>query len=60
VAVAVEETTVLEEVGALSLKGLTQSAVAFNVPAPGGEVTASPPVEVSAQLPTWNQPWSKF
>ena len=42
VAVAVEETTVLEEIGALALKGLTQPVVAFNVPIPGGEITASP------------------
>ena len=33
---------VLEEISALALKGLTQPVVAFNVPAPGGEVTASP------------------
>jgi adenylate cyclase len=32
VAVAVEETTPLEEVGELSLKGLTQPVVAYNVP----------------------------
>jgi class 3 adenylate cyclase len=32
VAVAVEQTTMLEEVGALSLKGLTQPVVAYNVP----------------------------
>src|ERR1700730_17607449 len=32
VAVAVEETTPLEEVGELALKGLTQPAVAYNVP----------------------------
>ena len=32
VAVAVEETTVLEDVGALALKGLTQPIVAYNVP----------------------------
>ena len=32
VAVAVEETTQLEEVGELTLKGLSQPAVAFNVP----------------------------
>ena len=32
VAVAVEETTPLEEVGELTLKGLSQPAVAFNVP----------------------------
>jgi adenylate cyclase len=43
VAVAVEETTVLEEVGALALKGLTQPVVAFNVPVSAGEATASPP-----------------
>jgi class 3 adenylate cyclase/putative methionine-R-sulfoxide reductase with GAF domain len=42
VAIAVEETMVLEEISALALKGLTQPVVAFNVPAPGGEVTASP------------------
>jgi adenylate cyclase len=42
VAVAVEETMVVEEIGALALKGLTQPVVAFNVPAPGGEATASP------------------
>jgi adenylate cyclase len=32
VAVAVEETTPLEEVGEISLKGLTQPVVAYNVP----------------------------
>jgi hypothetical protein len=32
VAVAVEETMTLEEVGALALKGLTQPVVAYNVP----------------------------
>jgi hypothetical protein len=42
VAVAVEETTVLEGIGALALKGLTQPVVAFNVPIPGGEATDSP------------------
>ena len=36
VAVAVEEATTLEEVGALTLKGLTQPVVAFNVPAIDG------------------------
>ena len=42
VAVAVEETMMLEEMGALALKGLTQPAVAFNVPASGGEATTRP------------------
>jgi len=42
VAVTVEETTALEEVGALALKGLTQPVVAFNVPTPGGGATVSP------------------
>jgi len=32
VAVAVEETTVLEDMGTLALKGLTQPIVAYNVP----------------------------
>jgi adenylate cyclase len=32
VAVAVEETTPLEEVGELTLKGLTQPVMAYNVP----------------------------
>ena len=32
VAVAVEGTTTLEEIGALTLKGLTQPVVAYNVP----------------------------
>ena len=32
VAVAVEETTGLEDIGALALKGLTQPIVAHNVP----------------------------
>ena len=32
VAVAVEQTITLEEVGALSLKGLTQPVLAYNVP----------------------------
>ena len=40
VAVAVEETTPLEEVGELTLKGLTQPVVAFNVPAPAAGVAA--------------------
>ena len=35
VAVAVEETTPLEEVGELTLKGLTQPVVAYNVPLVG-------------------------
>jgi adenylate cyclase len=35
VAVAVEETITLEEVGALALKGLTQPVVAYNVPLAG-------------------------
>jgi adenylate cyclase len=38
VAVAVEETTPVEEVGELTLKGLTQPVVAYNVP-----LAASPP-----------------
>ena len=38
VAVAVEETTPLEEVGELTLKGLTQPVVAYNVP-----LAANPP-----------------
>ena len=42
VAVAVEETTVPEEIGALAMKGLTQPVVAFNVLVPGGGATASP------------------
>jgi adenylate cyclase len=42
VAVAVEETTVLEEIGPLAVKGLTRPVVAFNVPVPGGGATASP------------------
>ena len=37
VAVAVEETTPLEEVGELTLKGLTQPVVAYNVPLVGGQ-----------------------
>ena len=32
VAVAVEQTTTLEEIGSLTLKGLTQPVIAFNVP----------------------------
>ena len=32
VAVVVERTTTLEEIGALTLKGLTQPVVAYNVP----------------------------
>jgi adenylate cyclase len=42
VAVAVEETTVLEAIGAFALKGLTRPVVAFNVLVPGGGATASP------------------
>ena len=38
VAVAVEETTVLQDMGALALKGLTQPIIAYNVP-----LAASPP-----------------
>ena len=41
VAVVVEETTMLEEMGAIALKGLTQPVVAFNVPTPRGGATAS-------------------
>jgi adenylate cyclase len=41
VAVAVEESIMLEEVGALTLKGLTQPVVAFNVPATVGEDAAT-------------------
>ena len=37
VAVAVEENTPLEEVGALTLKGLTQPVVAYNVPFVSGQ-----------------------
>ena len=37
VAVAVETTTPLEEVGELTLKGLTQPVVAYNVPLAGGQ-----------------------
>jgi hypothetical protein len=36
------ETTVLDETGALALKGLTQPVVAFNVPVVGGGATAIP------------------
>jgi adenylate cyclase len=42
VAVAVEEATVLEEMGSFALKGLMQPVVAFNVPSPGRGATASP------------------
>jgi adenylate cyclase len=37
VAVAVEGTATLEEIGALTLKGLTQPVVAYNVPHVGGQ-----------------------
>jgi adenylate cyclase len=37
VAVAIEETTPLEELGELTLKGFTQPVVAFNVPLVGGQ-----------------------
>jgi len=37
VAVAIEETTSLEELGELTLKGLSQPVVAFNVPLVGGQ-----------------------
>ena len=37
VAVAIEEKTPLEELGELTLKGLTQPVVAFNVPLVGGQ-----------------------
>jgi adenylate cyclase len=42
VAVAVEETTVLEEMGSFALKGLTKPVAAFNVLVPGGAAIASP------------------
>jgi adenylate cyclase len=42
VAVAVEETTPLEEVGELTLKGLTQPVAAYNVPL----VTSQPALRV--------------
>jgi adenylate cyclase len=42
VAVAVEETTVLEEMGSFALKGLTKPVAAFNVLVPGSGATASP------------------
>jgi adenylate cyclase len=42
VALAVEEMTALEEIGALALKGLTQPVVAFNVPVPGGAAISAP------------------
>jgi adenylate cyclase len=38
VAVAIEETTPLEELGELTLKGLTQPVAAFNVPLVAGQV----------------------
>jgi len=41
VAVAVEETAVLEEMGALALKGLTQPVVAYNVPLVGSQAALS-------------------
>jgi GAF domain-containing protein len=45
VAVAIEETTPLVELGELALKGLTQPVVAFNVPASAaGAAAASPAV----------------
>ena len=37
VAVAIEETTPLQELGELTLKGLTQPVVAFNVALVGGQ-----------------------
>jgi adenylate cyclase len=43
VAVAVEETIPLEELGELTLKGLTQPVVAFNVPASAAGVAAAAP-----------------
>jgi GAF domain-containing protein len=43
VAVAVEETIPLEELGELSLKGLTQPVVAFNVPTSEAGFDAAPP-----------------
>jgi adenylate cyclase len=43
VAVAVEETTVLEQMGSFALKGLTKPVAAFNVLVPGSGATASPP-----------------
>jgi len=39
VAVAVEGTTTLEEIGALTLKGLMQPVVAYNVPLVDGQAT---------------------
>jgi adenylate cyclase len=46
VAVAVEGMTPFEEVGALTLKGLTQPVVAFNVPASASGPTMSEPARV--------------
>jgi adenylate cyclase len=43
VAVAIEETTVLEEMGSFALKGLTKPVAAFNVLVPGSVATARPP-----------------
>jgi adenylate cyclase len=43
VAVTIEETTVLEEMGSFALKGLTKPVSAFNVLVPGSGATASPP-----------------
>jgi adenylate cyclase len=37
VAVAVDQAVTLEEIGSLSLKGLTQPVVAYNVPVVGGQ-----------------------
>ena len=45
VAIAVEETTVLEEIGAFALKGLTRPAVAFNVLVSGSACPTAPDTE---------------
>jgi len=41
VAMAVEDTATLEEIGDLSLKGLSQAVVVYNVVAVGADVSAS-------------------
>jgi adenylate cyclase len=56
VAVAVEETTPLEEVGQLTLKGLTQPVVAYNVPLAASQpalrvIEGGPPDENEATAP---------
>jgi adenylate cyclase len=53
VAIAVEQGISLEEVGALTLKGLTQPIIAFNVPvASGANVVTITPERAGGRIPS--------